>query len=99
MGVCFTVIEEGNWLHLNDALIEKPKGGFDALICMGNSFAHLPDTDGTQVVHYQAIENFFDCLRPGGILVIDHRNYDYIVAGNKAPMKNIYYKVIDYILT
>ena len=60
---------------------------------MGNSFAHLPDFDGDQSSHRHAIENFHECLRPGGILVIDHRNYDYICAGGKAPMKNIYYSV------
>ena len=92
----YLVIEEGNWLHLQDSAIEKPEGGFDALICMGNSFAHLPDTDGNQAVHYQAIQNFYDFLRPGGILIIDHRNYDHIVAGNKAPMKNIYYQVSNF---
>lgn len=86
------VIEEGNWLSLKEANIEIPNDGFDAIICMGNSFAHLPDFDGNQSSHYQAIENFRDCLRPGGILLIDHRNYDHICGGGKAPMKNIYYQ-------
>lgn len=86
------VIEEGNWLALREANFEVPGEGFDAIICMGNSFAHLPDFDGKQSNHYQAIENFRDCLRPGGILLIDHRNYDHIVSGGKAPMKNIYYQ-------
>lgn len=86
------VIEEGNWLSLKESNIEFPEGGFDAIICMGNSFAHLPDFDGNQSSHKQAIENFYDCLRPGGILVIDHRNYDAICEGGKAPMKNIYYQ-------
>ena len=30
-------------------------------------------------------------LKPGGILIIDHRNYDYILKNGKAPKKNIYY--------
>ncbi|XP_065062469.1 glycine N-methyltransferase-like [Rhopilema esculentum] len=85
------VIEEGNWLHLKDADIDIPNGGFDCLICLGNSFAHLPDFDGENKAQIQAIENFRDCLRPGGILMIDHRNYDHIVSGGKPPMKNIYY--------
>lgn len=86
------VIEEGNWLSLKEANIDFPEGGYDAIICMGNSFAHLPDFDGKQTSHYQAIENFRECLRPGGILLIDHRNYDHICHGGKAPMKNIYYQ-------
>ena len=43
--------------------------------------------------HLCAIQNFYNMLRPGGILIIDHRNYDHIVGGGKAPMKNIYYSV------
>jgi len=30
-------------------------------------------------------------LKPGGILIIDHRNFDYIVKNGKSPSKNIYY--------
>ena len=30
-------------------------------------------------------------LKPGGILIIDHRNYDYILKNGRAPKKNIYY--------
>ena len=91
--IFYLVIEEGNWLRLKEADIKIPGNGFDAIICMGNSFAHLPDFDGTQKSHRTAITNFYDLLRPGGILLIDHRNYDAIVKGHKAPMKNIYYQV------
>ena len=30
-------------------------------------------------------------VKPGGIFIIDHRNYDYILANGRAPSKNIYY--------
>lgn len=40
-----SVIEEANWLTLSDD-IQKPGAGFDAVICLGNSFAHLPDFKG-----------------------------------------------------
>ena len=33
----------------------------------------------------------YDMLKPGGILIIDHRNYDYILKNGRAPKKNIYY--------
>ncbi|KAL0969890.1 hypothetical protein UPYG_G00234040 [Umbra pygmaea] len=36
------VIEEANWLTLTED-VQKPNDGFDAVICLGNSFAHLPD--------------------------------------------------------
>ena len=43
------VIKEANWLTLEEDLedeedIEEKK--FDAVICCGNSFAHLPDFEG-----------------------------------------------------
>lgn len=89
------VIDEANWLHLENDLNKEghiPKdGGFDALICMGNSFAHLPDFEGNQREHEMAINNFYKLLKPGGILMIDHRNYDYILDHGQAPSKNIYY--------
>ncbi len=80
-------------MHLREADIEFPEGGFDSVLCIGNSFAHLPDFDGGSKTHIQALTNFRDSLKPGGILVIDHRNYDNIVSGIKPPMKNIYYDV------
>lgn len=89
------VIEEGNWLSLSETIPVPPStpDGFDAIICMGNSFAHLPDAHGDQREHRAAIENFRDLLRPGGVLVIDHRNYDHILDKGFAPKKNIYYNV------
>ena len=92
------MIEEANWLHLDKANIKFPEGGYDAIICMGNSFPHLPDVHGDQTNHYTAIRNFYDRLRPGGILVIDHRNYDHLVSGGKATKTNIYYKVCIFLL-
>jgi len=85
------VIEEGNWLCLHEQMKEHKGSGFDAIICMGNSFAHLPDFSGDQHDQRIAIANFYELLKPGGILVIDHRNYDYILEHGAAPTKNIYY--------
>lgn len=85
------VIEEANWLTLHDDIHEVPEGGYDAIICMGNSFAHLPDFHGDQKEHQAAISNFFSLLKPGGFLMIDHRNYDYILDHGSAPARNIYY--------
>ena len=91
------MIEEGNWLHLEEDLLKEdqvpPDGGFDAILCMGNSFAHLPDFHGDQRDHRTAIDNFYRLVKPGGILMIDHRNYDYILDHGHAPSKNIYYNV------
>merc|ERR1719260_658442 len=84
------VIEEGNWLTLKRD-VPVPGFGFDAIICMGNSFPNLMDEEGDLRNQKIAIKNFYDMLKPGGILIIDHRNYDYILKNGKAPKKNIYY--------
>ncbi|EDV94465.1 glycine N-methyltransferase [Drosophila grimshawi] len=84
-------IEEANWLTLYDDIREHRQAGFDAVICLGNSFAHLTDSFGDQREHKQAIKNFEKCLKPGGILLIDHRNYDNILETGATPAKSIYY--------
>ena len=43
------------------------------------------DFDGNGTGHQVAITIFYDMLKPRGVLVIDHRNYDMIVAG-KTPL-------------
>jgi len=85
-------ITEANWLTL-DQDVPLPEGaGFDALICMGNSFAHLPASeDGDQSDQRKCIENFYKLVKPGGLFIIDHRNYDSILADGQAPVRNIYY--------
>ncbi|KAG5857972.1 glycine N-methyltransferase [Anguilla anguilla] len=86
------VIEEANWLTLSED-VEKPGNGFDAVICLGNSFAHLPDFKGDQSDQKLALQNIASMVKPGGVLIIDHRNYDYILETGRAPQgKNIYYK-------
>jgi len=88
-----TVIEEANWLTLYDDIQDHIQDGFDAVICLGNSFAHLMDGFGDQREHKQAIRNFEKCLKPGGVLLIDHRNYDNILETGSTPAKSIYYNV------
>ena len=87
-------IGNGDWLDLEHAKVTHPKGGYDAVICIGNSFAHLPDSSPDQRIHRLAISNFRALLRPGGTLVIDHRNYDYIVTHGAIPNTNskLYYQ-------
>ncbi|EDV21746.1 uncharacterized protein TRIADDRAFT_59780 [Trichoplax adhaerens] len=90
------VIEEGNWLALPQSEIEIPNSGFDAVLCLGNSFPHLPDFRGDQADQKLALANFYDILKPGGILIIDHRNYDEIIKSGTLPQeKNIYYNSKD----
>ena len=84
-------IEEANWLTLPKDISHLIGNGFDAVICLGNSFAHMPDTFGDQREQRQALLNFEHCVKPGGLLLIDHRNYDDIIDTGNVPAKCIYY--------
>lgn len=42
------MIEEANWLTLSSDISHLIGEGFDAVICLGNSFAHMPDSFGDQ---------------------------------------------------
>lgn len=58
---------------------------------LGDAIVSSP---GDQSDHKLALRNIASMVRPGGVLVIDHRNYDHILAtGCAPPGKNIYYKV------
>lgn len=87
------VIEEANWLTLSNDIAHLVGDGFDAVICLGNSFAHMLDAFGDQREQKLAIKNFQNCVKPGGFLLIDHRNYDNIMDTGSTPSKSIYYNV------
>lgn len=56
-----------------------------------SDFEYLPGDQSDQKL---ALQNIASMVKPGGILIIDHRNYDYILETGKAPRgKNIYYQV------
>lgn len=88
-----TVIEEANWLTVYDDIRDVVGDGFDAVICLGNSFAHMLDASGEQRDQKRAIKNFEECVKPGGLLLIDHRNYDNIMSTGNTPAKSLYYNV------
>jgi glycine/sarcosine N-methyltransferase len=48
------------------------RGPFDAVTCLGNSLPHLLDDASLAA----ALADFATLLRPGGLLVIQNRNYD-----------------------
>ncbi|XP_069677759.1 glycine N-methyltransferase [Periplaneta americana] len=85
------IIEEANWLTLPDDISDILGDGFDAVICLGNSFSHMPDTTGDRRDQRIALKNFERCVKPGGLLLIDHRNYDRILDSGYTPSKCIYY--------
>jgi len=77
----------GDWvdLHKSNGTVPHPPAGYDAIICIGNSFGVLPDFEKNSTTHLRALGNFRDLLKPGGVLVIDHRNCDYVVEHGKLP--------------
>jgi SAM-dependent methyltransferase len=48
---------------------------FDALLCLGNSLPHLLSADDLQ----EALVDFASCLNPGGLLIIQNRNFDVVM--------------------
>ncbi|XP_008203954.1 glycine N-methyltransferase isoform X2 [Nasonia vitripennis] len=85
------IIEEANWLTLEEDIKPLIGDGFDVVMCLGNSFAHILDTHGDQREQKQALANFERCVKPGGLLLIDHRNYQSIIEKGQAPIQCMYY--------
>lgn len=52
---------------------------FDAVICLGNSITLLFSKND----RLKTLQNFHKILKKGGVLVIDQRNYDYILKKRK----------------
>jgi len=55
----------------------------DAVLCLGNSLPHALTT----VDRLAALTDFAACLRPGGILVIQNRNFDKVLASHERWME------------
>jgi glycine/sarcosine N-methyltransferase len=51
-------------------------GCFDAVTCLGNSLPHLADDAALEA----ALADMAAMLRPGGVLVVQDRNYDRVIA-------------------
>ncbi len=60
---------------------------FDALICLGNAFTHLFDHEARRDV----LAAMHAVIKPGGLIVIDHRNYDRILDHGYTSKHQYYY--------
>ncbi len=56
---------------------------FDALLCLGNSLPHLLDRPALA----GALADFAACLRPGGLLLVQNRNFDAVLAARERWME------------
>lgn len=59
------------------------KETFDAVLCLGSSLVYLFKKED----QLKALKNFFSILKKGGILLIDERNYQYILDNRKQITK------------
>lgn len=59
------------------------KAQFDAVLCLGNSLPHLL----TRTELDQSVADFASCLRPGGLLLIQNRNFDAVMAKKERWME------------
>jgi len=60
---------------------------YDAALCLGNSFTHLfaePD-------RRKALAEFYAGLKPDGVLILDQRNYDNMLASGYSSKHKYYY--------
>ena len=56
---------------------------FDALLCLGNSLPHLL----TPELLFESLTDFASCLKPGGLIVIQNRNFDAVMAARQRWME------------
>jgi SAM-dependent methyltransferase len=64
-------------------LSSKVGNDFDAVLCLGNSLPHLLTAEKLAI----ALDDFAACLRPGGLLLIQNRNFDAVLADHDRWME------------
>ncbi|XP_071506690.1 glycine N-methyltransferase-like [Diadema antillarum] len=84
-------IRRANWFTLQEDL--PGYGNFDAVLCPGNSIFCETDTIPKLPLYRQCVTNFMSMLKPGGLLLIDHRNMDSILDRGLAVNKNVYFEI------
>ena len=72
-GVTLAHSQVADWTRLDAIFGEE---AFDGLVCLGNSFTHLFD----HADRVAAMAAFYRVVRPGGVIILDHRNYDTMLA-------------------
>lgn len=57
--------------------------GFDALLCLGNSLPHVLSASELAAT----LDDFSACLRPGGLLMVQNRNFDALLSRRERWME------------
>ncbi|NLE99391.1 MAG: class I SAM-dependent methyltransferase [Anaerolineales bacterium] len=65
------------------SLHERFGSSYDALLCLGNSLPHVLSFE--EVV--DVLRDMVSCLRPGGLLLIQNRNFDQVLAERERWME------------
>ncbi len=73
-------VEKAAFGHLADVF---GRGTFDALLCLGNSLPHLL----SRAELFTALVDFAACLAKGGLLVLQNRNFDALLAHQERWME------------
>ncbi len=68
--------QTAGFTHLRETFQDSEIFPFDAITCFGNSLPHLTTRDKIQ----EALIDFNQCLRKGGVLVLQNRNFDVVMA-------------------
>lgn len=74
-------LEVAGFGELAHALGERE--GFDAVLCLGNSLPHALTPASLQAT----LSDFAECLRPGGVLLLQNLNYDRILTHRQRWME------------
>lgn len=74
---------QADWRWLNRDI----HGKYDAIICLGNSFTHLHEEQDRR----RALAEFYAALKHDGLLIIDQRNYDYMLDHGFKSKHRYYY--------
>jgi len=77
-------IRQVDWRDLSDVYGEN---SFEAVLCLGNAFTHLFEHEA----RVEALQSMRDVLKPGGVIAIDQRNYDYILNEGYSSKHAFYY--------
>lgn len=70
------------------ALTATNQPNFDVVLCLGNSLPHLT----TREELLDALNDFGRCLHSGGLLILQNRNFDAVMASKERWMEPQFYK-------